>query len=1204
MSIICWNVRGLNNETRRLDLHILKAYHKPTIVALLENKLNNFNLELLKSQFGNQWQFITSQYKGRIIVGWETNYWNANIVDNGEQQISIKFHNKGGLQIATTFVYAKNLASERLSLWKQITELAKDINIPWIVTGDFNSVLKTNEKKGGLTLRVSQVAEFNNCVLSAGLVEAIHSGLKYTWRSGKSKKITSRLDRVLGNAELFTKITNLKVTVLPCSTSDHCPLLVQFNDDDKMHKGKPFRYANHWPLIDGFDEVVNFNTVIIPPGNHMYRFVMLIKTMKNRLKEWNKNRPKNNDNITKFHQHLEEIQHRLDEDPLNEDLNNEFHTVQKCLKEEIHKKAVELKQKAKEKWLMQGDECNNFFYAKMSIRQHHNNLLNCIDEHGDTSRYIQNIEEQAISYFTNLYNGDSNDHLPQVNCRRIISTEGSSMLIAPIHERELREAIYSIHNDSSPGPDGMGAAFFKQHWINLKDLMLKAYNEALQTGEFIKEINHTFISLIPKVKKPDRIEEYRPIACCNVTYKILSKIICTRLNKVLPDLISQCQSAFIKGRCISENSLLAHELIRNFNKKGAEKICIKVDLQKAYDKVNRSFIIHMLDSMGVPVKLLKLIKYCIDTPTFSILVNGKPTGYIQSNRGIRQGDPLSPYLFAVAMEWFTLQMELAHNQGLIQPVFNHQPYVTHLLYADDLLVVIKGNLKAAEKIKDIFRDLESFAGLKLNEMKTKCYFNKFCSNKQSMLDKLGFTEGSLPVKYLGVPLSNNNITDVECGKLINEIRDKLQGWRSKLLSFAGRVELVHTVITSKVRFWLQTFQIPDCSIAKINSVCANFIWRGGIHKIKYSDLCRKKKEGGVGLKNLFELKKVYCLKQAWKVLTSNKLWATWMRARYLKDNFWTTKIDNNASVTWKNILKIRNDLQKHLDKQIANGRNTDIWKDPWLNSKSFIDRLGWDIFSTYGTPNWRVAEIVDNGTWKCNNHSITLNYIEEIRKKYIYTDNSEDKWVWKASMKDQFKFKDIWEEIREKNTEVIWSDVVWSKSIPPKMAHTLYKAIMRKLPTKDRLKKWKILDDSKCNFCCIEEETHDHIFFDCEFSKRIWNTQKCRLQLNKCATNLKEELEYLHSRSHLSDLMKEIGKIGLAVSLWFIWKERNGRTFENKKQDTLTITKLINREIATVIGRIPTKKLTIASEQEKQLLEKLKKMELIERTPPGNWQPP
>lgn len=577
--------------------------------------------------------------------------------------------------------------------------------------------------------------------------------------------------------------------------------------------------------------------------------------MKQKLKEWNRKRPKNEDIIINTKSQLRDIQESLDKDPLNENLNSLYYQIQGKLKEELYKQAMEIKQKAKENWLTQADECTKFFYTKMSQRTHYNNLLNCLNVEGNVVNNLKEIEDNALSYFMKLYNGNSTQKLPTVHCRRKIFQEGCSMLTARITERELWRAIQSIHIDSSPGPDGMGAAVFKMHWIHLKNLMLQAYQEALDNGEFLQEINHTFISLIPKVKKPNRIEDYMSISCCNVSYKIFSKIIYSRLNKVLTDLIAQNQNAFIKVRFISENSLLAHELIRDFNKPEADKMCFKVDLHKAYDKVNRNFVVHMLKAMGVPDNILKLISFCISIPTFSILINGVPKGYISSNRGIRQGDPLSPYLFAIVMEWFSLQMEIECHQNNVIPVHKITPKITHLIYADDLIIVIKASTHAIDTLKDIFYHLELYGELKLNEGKTKCYFNKFCKDKQRLLIRIGVSEGELSVKYLRIPLSTNTITDRECAKLIDKVREKVQGWMSKLLSFAGRVELVHTMITSKVRYWLQTFHIPYCSLGKINSVCVDFIWRGKLHKISYKDLYKPKNEGGVGLKGLFELKK-------------------------------------------------------------------------------------------------------------------------------------------------------------------------------------------------------------------------------------------------------------------------------------------------------------------------------------------------------------
>lgn len=149
--------------------------------------------------------------------------------------------------------------------------------------------------------------------------------------------------------------------------------------------------------------------------------------------------------------------------------------------------------------------------------------------------------------------------------------------------------------------------------------------------------------------------------------------------------------------------------------------------------------------------------------------------------------------------------------------------MSHLLYADDFLIWVKASPNAEATISDIFDSLDKFVGLKIDEHNTKCYFNKWCRNKQDILTELKVREGELPVKYFGVPLSSNVITDKECRELKNKIRDKLNGRSSKLLSFASRIDLVHTIISAMVMFWMQIFQIQMASVLKIESLCANFI---------------------------------------------------------------------------------------------------------------------------------------------------------------------------------------------------------------------------------------------------------------------------------------------------------------------------------------------------------------------------------------------
>lgn len=172
----------------------------------------------------------------------------------------------------------------------------------------------------------------------------------------------------------------------------------------------------------------------------------------------------------------------------------------------------------------------------------------------------------------------------------------------------------------------------------------------------MKNINHTFITSVPK-KIPNCLGDFRPTACCNFLYKIISTILSNKIIILLKKIISENRNAHIPGRFIAENTLLAHELLRNFNQTGKKNTCIKIDLHKAFNKINRNFIIFMMRQLGFNEIFCNLVKECICNVIYYILIDGSRCGFIHNNRGIRQGDPLSPYLFTLAMEYFTLQME-------------------------------------------------------------------------------------------------------------------------------------------------------------------------------------------------------------------------------------------------------------------------------------------------------------------------------------------------------------------------------------------------------------------------------------------------------------------------------------------------------------------------------------------------------------------
>jgi hypothetical protein len=193
--------------------------------------------------------------------------------------------------------------------------------------------------------------------------------------------------------------------------------------------------------------------------------------------------------------------------------------------------------------------------------------------------------------------------------------------------------------------------FFKASWSIVGKEVVTTIKGFFTSGKLLKEVNDIILTLVPKKANPFAMGDFRPIACCNVIYKCITKIISNRLLPLLNDLVSLNQFAFIPSRSISENVLLAQELVRNYHKEKGEPHCtLKIDLMKAYDSFNWEFMIHCLHCFGFPVKFLSWIKECITSPRFSIGLNGTLEGYFDGKRGLRQGDPLSPYLFVLAME--------------------------------------------------------------------------------------------------------------------------------------------------------------------------------------------------------------------------------------------------------------------------------------------------------------------------------------------------------------------------------------------------------------------------------------------------------------------------------------------------------------------------------------------------------------------------
>jgi hypothetical protein len=234
-----------------------------------------------------------------------------------------------------------------------------------------------------------------------------------------------------------------------------------------------------------------------------------------------------------------------------------------------------------------------------------------------------------------------------------VNDDMRSFLDRPFTEEEVRTALFQMHPSKAPGVDGLTAGFFQRHWELVKPVVVPAVLQFLSGGDLPDDLNDTAIVLIPKVRNPQSIKQYRPISLCTVIYKLCTKVIALRLRPVLEDTISQEQSAFVPGRLITDNALVAFECVHTMKrrKKAKKGVCaVKLDMMKAYDRVEWPFIAAIMRKLGFSENMVNLIMKCVSSVRFSVKVNGELLPHFFPTRSIRQGDPVSPYLFLMCAE--------------------------------------------------------------------------------------------------------------------------------------------------------------------------------------------------------------------------------------------------------------------------------------------------------------------------------------------------------------------------------------------------------------------------------------------------------------------------------------------------------------------------------------------------------------------------
>ncbi|KAL0290139.1 UNVERIFIED_CONTAM: hypothetical protein Sangu_2586400 [Sesamum angustifolium] len=570
-----------------------------------------------------------------------------------------------------TVVYGANDTISRRGLWQKLVLLANSISDePWIVGGDFNTVLDMSEVCGSSADIHLAMTEFRDCLLDTGLIHLPVQGERFSWHncSEGDRSLWKRLDRLLVNDAWLSQWPNSHYHCLNARTSDHSPLVIR--GDTATHTVSMFRFDNYLTMSSDFTPSVQNIWRHRIEGTAMYAVTRKLRALKPVFRSLRRKKGDLSLNVKLAAEFLGKVQQLLEGDRHNAFLIR----LEKCCKL-VFFRATKLEQnmlqqRAKIQWLKGGDQCSRIFFRKVAMRRAAKRVFQITNEAGRILTEQDEVVDEFVSFYQRLLGGERRREFLDLRylrpwARHVVTPDECMELVQLVTREEIKDAFFDIAEDKAPGPDGYSSGFYKAAWPVIGEEVVKAILEFFTTGRLLKQVNTTILALIPKVRLPSLVSDFRPIPCCNVLYKVITKIIVQRLRSVLDKMISPSQNAFVPGRSIGDNILLAQEIFSGYNRQGLPMRCaLKVDLRKAYDTVEWDFLSAVLHLFGFPDIFIGWIEECVTTPMFSVCINGNPTGSSRF-QGLRQGDPMSPFLFVLIMEVLQLMLQqlIDQNEG-------------------------------------------------------------------------------------------------------------------------------------------------------------------------------------------------------------------------------------------------------------------------------------------------------------------------------------------------------------------------------------------------------------------------------------------------------------------------------------------------------------------------------------------------------------
>ena len=1177
-NLVSVNARGLNDRKKRRNLFRWVKRNKFDICLVQETYSTKETENCWTNEWGGKIIFSHGSRHSRGVMTLIKPGFDAKVID-------VSADNIGRLLMVDVMIqdvkfkiiniYAPNHEDDQINFYRH---LRRQINVKTengdniLMAGDWNFIINpVLDRKGGVPIKPSikrgKILQYLNDIKEEGQLKDIWRvknplTKRFTWRRN-NPMVKSRLDYwiISDHLEDHTKETD----IIPFQNTDHSAVILKLDSVKDMGKGRGL-----WRLNTSFLKEEPYIRTIIETK---IKWADEFKDVTDPRVKWELMKYRIRQASMKYGKLKAQTMKRNEQDL--EDrlkiLEEKYDMAEGIRESELQKQILEIKTQLQEitdyktqglilrsqtNWYEKGEKSTKYFLQMESRNKIKKSIKKLQRIDGSFTTCEKEILAMQEQFYKNLYSAkhiktpeEMSTYVRGVTVPNL-SEEEKSSCEGPLLAEECLATLKDFKPNKSPGNDGLPIEFYLKFWPLFGQIAVESFNYAHDCGELSVSQRQATITLLDKGKDRNQLKNWRPISLLNSDYKIMTKSLANRFLKYLPKIIQEDQTGFVKGRNISENIRTISDILEYLKDNDLPGILISIDFEKAFDSLDWNFMLMTLKKFNFGPSFIRWIKILYSNISSCIINNGHTSRFFPVHRGVRQGDPLSPYLFILVAE--IMASKIRQNQEIIGLKIKDNEYKL-MQYADDTTGLLH-DLKSAASFLNTVKEFGQYSGLNLNIEKTEAMW--LGSSRLKATKPLGITWPDRPIRILGIFFSYDEAACEQCNYIdrIDKANRIVNSCMGRNLTMYGRSQIIRTFILSQFTYTASSISVPEKVIKMVNKLIFRFMWRNKKERLRRVVLMNPINNGGMKVPDF----------------------QTMLNASRIK---WVSKIQDRADAAWKNILAdylakcgIRLELLLFSNFSMKSlGLNTcvlpcfykellQLWSEVgnvtqvekqrflWYNREICVNKRSLYYEDLFAAGAWYINDLYEqDGTpvtfekWVSrgvNKHSL-IKWMGLIKKtthmRVNRVNNNYDEALELALLSkgalSHLNSKLIYEEMLAKkightvcipriakyvDTEnVDWKEIYIRANKAPRDTKTKefqYKFLHDLLSNRYWLCKWNLSDNEFCTHCGngnSNVETIQHMFWDCESMTNFWRQFEDFLRLNGQSIRLNKEKVFL-----------------------------------------------------------------------------------------------